>query len=552
MRRSVALLLLVLVLVSTVSTRAEIAGVTVRESGAIVSGASIQLVGLDPLKGISPLGTGTSNGQGEFRIKLPESEPSAGRLMYLIASEGERIWIEPVLNPRAVRRVELRPGLKVSGTVLDSEGKPIEAAKVKAVRLGRDRFFGRQNLGTEIVGFVAGDSTLTDSAGRFTYGTLPAGWALELEISKPGFSPLATKPIPVDSAAQITLRPADSTVGRISGKVIERSTGNPVPNLHVTAGSGSGKAFHASTAADGAFSFGDLLPGEYAVWVMHSEKPVEPEVGIEVNAGSLAEVTLFAVEGTLVKGRVLNQDGAGVQGITIIVPGSLPAVTDSDGGFSVRALPGPGVVTTSGLEKGFIPTMREVQVPETGEVAGLELKLSPAPTISGRVLNSSGEGVNGALIRLMSSDGPIDLAETGSNGDFQFILETLPEGACHIIACDPATGDGVVERHDPGPDESVELKLLPAASVAGVLKSPDNEPISGAQVLPMLQIGRFRILSTQNKTSTDASGRFEIHGLIPEAEYSLRIETEDGTRHSEKLPALKAGEQVSAEFVIPH
>ena len=554
-------------------------GIVLDESGARLSGAQVVLLrGSRDEAGVE-IGRATAASDGTFEIACAEPELSSIRTaIYLTAGLNDRLGFEGVNNPKATQRVTCPLRAIVSGTVRDPDGSPVEGAVVEPVFFVRGVFFGQQYLDYRKVESAAGiRPAVTDAQGRFTISGLPSGWSVCLKARRQGFgdgltgAATATKDIEPERAVPagaegviITLKGEGSKApaGRIKGRLLDESTREPMPGVKVTAvetGPGSSSTSSTVTRSDGSFEFDEVPPGAYVACVLEADKPVRPQTGVEVRENEVTELVLYGIEGTLVSGRVVDKEtGAALPGILVASPGSRPVVTDGDGGFSIRMLPGPGILSVIGRARGYRQLDHELEVPEAGEVGGLELRLEPATRIYGRVKDPSGEAVDGALIRIVTQNGPSDTVQADSEGGYEFTLDqaSSEQPEVYLIASDPPANSGAVRQIHlaPGKSAQADVSLRPAASVSGVVNGSDGRPVAAARVLPMIEAGRNRIYSLHNETRSDASGKFTVRGLISGAGYFVRIEAEGyGPLElgKDRLPMLSTGETASVEFVLP-
>ena len=98
----------------------------------------------------------------------------------------------------------------------------------------------------------------------------------------------------------------------MSGRIIDGETGKPLPNItygitqHYDGGSSSTSG--ARSNADGEFTFENLLPGKYSVYV-------EPEPNSEIRANPVPfEVTDHDITGLVIK----TVKGATLSGVVVI------------------------------------------------------------------------------------------------------------------------------------------------------------------------------------------------------------------------------------------
>lgn len=549
--------------------------VVVDESGAPVPGSRITLM-MNRGEQDIPIGQGVAGPDGKATILYKEPGPSTlSTSFHLVASTRERIGFEPVLNPEATQHILCSQRVSISGTVQNSRGEPVAGLVIRPNAFIRNSFFGQDYISFERVAATAGiDPAVSDATGRFTISGIPSGWHVSLDAgsgwrigtvggqSKPGGSILGFEnalPAGADDIV-ITLKEAEiSASGRIRGKLLDEQTGDPIPGITVTAvrleKDGSAKKMSAITRGNGSFEITGLDSGDYTVFVMEADKPVPPETDVGVRAGEITEITMYATEGTEVRGKAVDAATAKeLSGIIVASPGGTTSVTGADGTFSVRMLPGPGVLSAIGQNVGYGRLDHELEIPETGSVADVVLKLSQAPTITGRVLSPDGKAVDGAIVRAVTAAGPSDPVQADSNGVYRLTLSEPLDGG-YVIACAPDAGAGAIANIASTKEvwKTCNLSLKATAKVEGKVINAEGKAVVGARVIPVLIMGGVRLYSLHNTAITDADGRFTLDRLIPDADYSVRIEA-DGyaplSPGTDRLPALKSGMVATAKFTL--
>ena len=554
-------------------------GVAVSETGAKISGARVTLLSDSNLGlGAAVLGRAISGMDGAFKLVYKEPRPTIfPSSLYLVVTSGDRLGIESVRNGKATQRIVCGKMGDISGVVKDSDGHPVPGAVVEPQFFTRNSFFGQQYIDYGSLRTAVGiQPATTDAEGKFTVSGLPSGWNTLLIARKEGFqvagadkiqSSVFDSALPAGSAGasiELQTKLPEGKFGRIEGRVFDSSTGKSFSGLIISTAmesesDGTGVRT-VVTDSNGRFNFGKLKPGSYTVWVGESDKPVQPDTGVKVKEYAATSVVLRAVEGTPVEGKVVDSaTGKGVPGVLALSPGSRPARTDKDGRFSYRALPGPGVVAVYGGSAGYEDATREMNIPGTGKVSGLVMKLSRALKVTGKILSSSAlNGVNGALVRIMTPDGPSDLVQADSVGNYEILLDPSyfqAKKECHIIAIEPSTNAGAVKKFNlqPGKDNRIDLNLRPSAVVSGTVKGEDGKPIPGARITPMLELGKYRVPSLHSQVSTDELGKFTIGNLVAGANYIIRISA-PGYKPldpgDDKLPNLKSGKNPPVDFVL--
>ena len=515
--RHFALLAVLLLSPGFVSANQAIHGIVVNGPGKPVSAAQVLLLRSYPEEKGVEIGRAVTDESGAFSITY--SEPPLSSLpatMHLVASYMNTLGVRAISNPRINQRITLRPKISISGVVTDDKGRPISGASVVPELFSQTAYFGIEQLDFKRLKLPA--SAVTDSNGEFRIAGLPSGWDVSVRVRKDGYEDGV-------GSGTIILKPGKPLLGWIMGKISSlpcpEPVEGPVEGIRVTAvrtDTQDGVHWAALTKSDGSFEFDSLPSGTYAVFVLEADQPVEPVGEIKVNANHSSHLTLRAVEGTLVQGRVVDEEtGAGIAGVMVISPESHPALSGTDGSFSIRMLPGPGILSAVGKSRGYKGVEHEFDIPETGTVTDLKIEMSPAVKISGHV-TESGKPVEGALLRLITENGPVGLAESDPDGSYSFVLETQPQSP-YLVAYDPVTG-GVAMT------SAAEIALQPPATLSGTVKDSAGKAIPNASILPVLQVGRIKIHALHNRAVSNPKGEFSITGLIPDATYTFRIEAD--------------------------
>jgi len=232
------------------------------------------------------------------------------------------------------------------------------------------------------------------------------------------------------------------------------------------------------------------------------------------------------------------------------------AETGDEGRYRLRGL-APGEHRVVVAHPDFLVHRDEVRVEvRPGVTAQYDVVLEPATRIAGRVVDASGEPIEGALVSAQPAEfarlrgiglmvhtlvEQIDGRTIGASGevrsdaDGHFELGAL-EWRVHDLR---AEKDGYAWRDvadvPPGSD-SVIIVLSAAAIVRGRLLSPDDEPVSGAQVVlrqphkdlrranPMaMMMADLDVLGARTRDgASDADGRFAL-GAFRDGSYELEL-----------------------------
>lgn len=340
--------------------------------------------------------------------------------------------------PQDVRVVAFVKDCEVTGRVLDDQSRPIAGAWVKPgsrdepTRCNAD---GGYRLMTSA---LYGDTSVVAGA--------PGHVVASRSVSTRG----RAGKVAVDFA----LKPA----ARLAGRIMNQE-GVPVSGALVY--TRETRAAAATTGEDGRFAIPHVDPvlAQHTVQVEHAQYL---SLYRRISSGQLeAPCELVLQRGALVRGRVLGPDGRGVDAARVRLGepssrlGSPSGASWEDGSFELRNAP-PGTGLLFVRARGFVPTQLTVVVPAgEPEVLGVEVRLTPGHSISGRVTDRAGRGLH--RIRISPHANSADVAEPGAEAytarDGSFRLFDLPAGEV-MLACygkDVArlqVPNVAVDRHD--------------------------------------------------------------------------------------------------------
>ncbi|MGF1468262.1 MAG: carboxypeptidase regulatory-like domain-containing protein [Sandaracinaceae bacterium] len=394
--------------------------------------------------------------------------------------------------------LELHPVGRLVGRVLGPEG-PVADAEVLLV--GSGLWPARERR--------------TDDRGRYRFGEVPPG-VYEVQARAGGLVSERRRGLRLDAGAPhfVTL---DVSVGAtLVGVVRDASTGDGLAGVRLTVSSFALDAAPRSTVSgpDGRFRVAGLAPAEHHVAADAEGYVSRPSIAWR--PGEALELRLEQA-GT-VAGRVLDADGLPVAGAQIEVLGETPAgqpvllgpgaafraavvgardtstagalavtsgavppipldgpglaalpeagpeearlarafVTDAMGRFRVGGIPTGWVQVLVG-QSGYARASTDRLHVSAGQVRdGLELRLLPAGTVRGRVVNDRGDGVAGVPVEIRSDTEPFpELVLSDDNGGF------VVEGVTGELAVTarPLDRPAVRRRVRLVPDEEATVEL---------------------------------------------------------------------------------------------
>lgn len=361
---------------------------------------------------------GQADAQGAFALAVPEGAwPVEASAPGHVSATVERVPV--ALSTGGEVTLTLARGGGLQGTVLDADGRPLQAAFVFAYR-------GGQRLG----------QARSDEQGRFALEGLPAG-AAELFVRSEDKRRCARAPLEVVSGetrqATVRLAAGSAVVGRVTSR-----DGQPVGGVPVHARSVVGSVFReGKTDERGEFTVGDLYPGRYRVSVPGTARDApRAEALVELDAGQ-ARCDLVARSGAVLAGVVEGPDGRPVAqaGVFALQDALQRAEVQSDeaGAFRIEGLP-PGtyrVYSRRGEE--LTGTLPPLTLAEDAAQEGLRITLRAPARLRGRVLDPGGQPVPELELAARGRDTPVRRgARTDAEGRFE--MAPFYDGAYQVSA----------------------------------------------------------------------------------------------------------------------
>jgi protocatechuate 3,4-dioxygenase beta subunit len=287
----------------------------------------------------------------------------------------------------SLERIDLEPGERLAGRIVDDSGRPLPGITLTA------RVLGPSAARMPKTPWL----TLTASDGSFSIETMPAG-PVVLDISDGGaHEPTSVTDLALPSkAVLITLRRTAAMSGKVLG-----DDGIAVPDARVTlAGSGVWPARVQMTDRAGDFVFPNVPEGVYELRAEHDHDVSAPLEGVTVQPGSQAKIDLVLTPGASLRGRVrAAASGAPVRAEVRVVEEALSGhertvQSQADGSFEVPGLRVlPHRVTLQ--SPGYVAEQRWLT---PGTNATIELLRGAA--VSGKVVDSDGRPVARADIEV--------------------------------------------------------------------------------------------------------------------------------------------------------
>jgi len=414
----------------------------------------------------------------------------------------------------------------------------------------------------------------SDSLGNFSFEGVRSG---RYFLDTFGPSHTAVRPVRVSvlesgsgGPATVEVRPA----GSISGEVF---TADGVPAIGVTVvlspgpghflghlRDGSLRLVEVDVDESGAFHLEGVAPGKgYELSAASEDHTITHAIGLEVKAGEETRVTMRMRLGGRIAGQVLSVAGDGEEErdpvpLAGAQVGAIPrglrdirmleeiikrthAVTDTEGRYVIEGVP-EGDVDVLAIGPGHLPGQGVPLVAIDGLLVQAEdVRLKGGPMISGRVVNSSGVGVEGVQVRWRMVDfrnmefdfslAPMvsqavegwDFPVTDSEG--RFVAGPCAGEAPHRLWFVKPGYASLEYKWDPEEDdEEIEVTLLGGGIVEGIVMDLERaEPVTQFTVSGIDRVmseagqpGRFNPFSGGD-TFEDPAGRFRLEGVEPGA-----------------------------------
>lgn len=416
-----------------------------------------------------------------------------------------------------------QPPGTIEGIVLDPDGQPVDGAHVAVTRSWRRDQAPATTPWSAVRGFAT-----TAGGGRFRIQDLPpdeyganavaAGWL-------PGYSaPLKLQP---GAVARVEIRLAAGGIS-LSGRVLDAGGGTvPGAKLVISPSGGGGdpegppRTLQSTADGEGAFRL-NLPRGSHSVSVEATGYAPSREQ-LTLNRSTVRDFRL--APGARISGRVVERGSrAPVADAEVTLrPGERisgpfmrrAAKTDSAGTFTLSELEG-GSFQLNARKGALAGTTTQIFTVGLAQVVNdVEIEVSPALTVSGRVLvKGEGRGVAGARVSLLSQDGPGGGPfNTNSSGDGSYALEGVLPGRYSIsVEADGFGRAGQMLQLAAG-DMKQDIELTPGVVVLGEVLDGAGKPVAGARVSASVEGHGAGFNRSNDFAVTKDDGRFELKRL---------------------------------------
>jgi len=551
-----------------------ITGVVVDETGAPVGGAEItSSLPIGMVQGLMPMRPEAFRLTGALVRSRPDGRFRWGGLwadarIELRATKAgfapTRVEAAPPSpgRPAAPLRIVLRRGRSAFGRVLDSDQRPIAGARVtlRTALASDPRTRFRAALDLESLDTF---EAATGADGRFDLGGLPAG-RYDLTARSRGWAPLTVPGLEVPEGSRATdlgtlvLAHGVALEGAVvdaAGKPVEgaeirlNEAGDPaVPRFREESGEPAGLS-----GGDGFFRIEDLRAGSTVdVSVARSGYAPGSAQGIQIPTEQPLRIVLQAV-GSL-SGRVIDPDGKPIAGAYVHVEvrppgrgsrfrvfsgGPLFDRTDAEGSFRITNVT-PGPVSLGARAPGWQDgSVADLELRGGEDKRGIEIVLSAAAVLAGRVLSPAGRALPGAEVLLA----PGESRSTGfhmstSDADGHYVLDNLPPGQRTIEASHPEHGTVRRQVELRVGENSQDITLEGGSEVSGRVVDDSGVPVAGAQVW-MAGPPSLRPLSVLSQSD----GTFRFTG-VADGTYQASV-SKEGFAPAARVPVTVEGSSLT-------
>ena len=467
----------------------------------------------------------------ELYIKAEKKGLSAPPLGPLTVPQEGLTGIEIVLADEA----------KISGTVVDKSGRPVEGARVFASSKTTRRF-----------GY---SSQTTDAQGEFTLVGLHAG-AFDINVNPPGSDAWRN-----NALETVTLGEAEHRTGlrlvldvaeglSISGRVTSEK-GESIERASVNA---SGRNSHAgaSTDKDGSYTVSGLAEGPHYLSVSHRQYTGEQRQQVE--AGSTNVDFVLAARGAI-EGQVIAADtGDPITSFEIMqqtgshiwlepwMSERFARVHDEEGRFSLTGVEAKDV-TVMARADGYAMSTEYISGVLPGEtLEGVVIRLEPGALVEGTVQDPSGAPLAGASIYIGGippehSRERGAAARTDAQGAFQ--LSSVGKDTTSISAYYPGYAPATVAiTVDARRATRVDICLTAGGEIEGTVRV-GGTPSSGQWVNVYNASAPG---GNQSGKSTDENGFYRLTGL---AAGTVRVSV-----HLSDVQGSPSGRNITREAVV--
>jgi hypothetical protein len=493
-----------------------------------------------------------SDSNGVARLRLPPGEYQLSALRQYLAASQTSASVEAGKTNRV--EIEIAAPRKITGVVRGPDGQPAAGVSVRL-----------------ITGFGSQADAKSDAEGKFDVEWNPRRFGGQNDAT---FCVLARDAERNLAAAQdidedtgpveLKLAPGLTLAGRAE------ADGQPVTNATAqlvfwTGRSGMWMQGWARTNAPGKFEIPALPPGrKYGIVVSAPGYGNHQMNNLEVSADpgrQELEPAELKPANLKLAGQVVDAEDKPVAGCNVNLNGEDQpnghVRTDREGRFAfphvcegqVRLFAnGEGAFGNISAEGGDTNIVLRL-----GQNAGVSSGVQ-THKLKGVVADADGKPVAGAQLTVFPNNGG-SRVKTGSDGTYSLTWSLQPwqaqSGAGALLIARAAARNLAASQELPEEATNLDVKLKAALTVTGVVKGPDDSPLGNAQVTVMIRVGNMSEQLNDQPALADASGRFEVKCLPPDAQCTIIATALGYGRHTQAvLPDAETNRLELAPFVL--
>ncbi|MEE8526400.1 MAG: carboxypeptidase-like regulatory domain-containing protein [Thermoanaerobaculia bacterium] len=438
---------------------------------------------------------------------------------------------DAAIGPRIELAPAAAPGRTGVGLVVDEDERPITGAEVVLRRAG----------------VAEPPAASTDSRGLFAVpGLAPGRYRLEVEAR--GFAPAAVPGLEIPGGdgefdiGVLVLLPGAEISGRVVG-----TGGEPIAGAEIHLSDDPRSALRppapddaepprAFTDGAGGFVVADLRPGEPLSLTIRKTGYLSQRLDA-VKAPSSKPVEVVLRRAARISGVVVGEGGEPVAGARVEIAAAADrlrlsvrdATTDAGGRFEIEGV-ALGSLSLAADADGYLPyRATDLRATEGQSIADLEVTLVLGATIAGRVTDSDGRPVAGAVVLgyPVGERGTFVRRQGTSGEDGRYRLAGVGTGPHRVAAEHQDFARRVREiAVEPGVNE-LDLELESGAEVNGRVVDATGGPVSGASVTLEDSASSFR--GEAPRATSGGDGGFILRGVL-DGTYSLVADKEGYAR----------------------
>ncbi len=528
----------------------------VADASVIVSPGPRDYIGELPATVVSPR-RGTTDSNGFFLVEdLPGGSGYEVVVRHpdYVAVQLRGVRVSP-FETTDLGSITFESGTQLLGKVVDPNDAPVSNAELvfHAASKRPGPFAGRESdPGTD-------QRTTSDAEGTFQLDHLgPANYVIH--VTATGFAPWIRDGFRIDRHARdgellIRLKPALELVGRVTD-----SGGRPIEGAELIAqsrrpGEDGGKCEETTRSdSEGVFRFKQLSPGVYWVRAIADGYLIGAIHQVEPGAD---DVEIRLERTGIVRGRVRHADGSPVTAFTLKLesriedPSTFLASGDpqdeqyfenSDGTFAYTCRKsGTFRLVSYGSDHADTPS-ETFEIDKSGEIDGLEIVARTGGNLEGLVLDSAGDPISGALVRLRDKNanekGLGELFESAfmtpgrtrnlqvrSDAEGKYVLSHVAPSDYKVQIIHPSFSEQWLRNVSVSEGETTrrDIGLIRGGRVIGVATDPKSGEILPQAIVMVTSLSG----GNQVRVLADADGRFEIRNLPPGSYRLVRGEAAD-------------------------